>query len=73
MTFYNILWITIFSLGGISLGLLGLFELNYFSVLLINPSMFNGVIGKTEEIYLNSVSSTAGDSVAGIKYQTQRI
>jgi len=73
MTFYNILWITIFSLGGISLGLLGLVELNYFSVLLINPSMFNDVIRKTEEIYLNSASSTPDDSLVGIRYQTQRI
>jgi hypothetical protein len=73
MTFYNILWITIFSLGGISLGLLGLLDLNYFSVLMINSSMFNNLILKTEELYVGNSIPASTDTGIGIRYQTQKI
>ena len=54
MTFYNILWVSIFSLGGISLGILGMADLNIFTLFLINPRIFNRLILDTESIYLNA-------------------
>ena len=72
MTFYNILWITIFALGGISLGLLGFIDLNYFTILLVNPSMFNRLIRRTEEAYLNVSASVFREATMQIRYQTQK-
>jgi hypothetical protein len=69
MTFYNILWLAIFSLGGISLGLLGLVDVNYFTVLLINPSMFNHLIRNIEEAYLSASLPTAPGNVVPVRYQ----
>jgi hypothetical protein len=71
MTFYNILWIAIFSLGGISLGLFGFFDLHYFSILLINPSMFNNVIRKTEEIYQSASFVSLPDNVIPAVYNNR--
>ena len=71
MAFYNTLWITIFSLGGISLGLFGFLELNYFSILMINPLMFNSVIRKTEEIYQSDTSVSLRDDVVPLVYNNQ--
>ena len=69
MTFYNILWIAIFSLGGISLGLFGFFDVNYFSILLINPSIFNNLIRKTEEVYLAVPSVSVPNNIIPVTIQ----
>ena len=57
MFFYNIVWISIFALGGISLGILGMGDLNLCTLFLINQKMFNGLISDAESIYFN-LSST---------------
>lgn len=44
MNFYNILWVSIFALGGISLGILGMADLNLLTFLIVNPRIFNRVI-----------------------------
>lgn len=44
MNFYNILWVSIFALGGISLGILGMADLNLITFLMVNPRIFNRVI-----------------------------
>ena len=72
MAFYNILWITIFALGGISLGLLGFIDLNYFTILLVNPSMFNRLIRRTEEAYLSVSAPVFRETTIPVSYQTQK-
>jgi hypothetical protein len=44
MNFYNILWVSIFALGGISLGILGMADLHLLTFLIVNPRIFNRVI-----------------------------
>jgi hypothetical protein len=51
MTFYYIVWITVFILGGVALGILGLAHLEYFTILLINPRMVDELLEKTENYY----------------------
>ena len=72
MTFYNIIWLTIFSLGGISLGLFGLVDLNYFSILLINPRIFNRLISRTEDIYLAAKSQSIPENAVTVSLQSQK-
>jgi len=54
MTFYDILWVSIFALGGISLGILGMADLDIFTLFLINPRIFNRLILDTESFYVNA-------------------
>lgn len=52
MNFYNIIWLMIFITGGITLGILGLSNIHYFSVLVINPAVIDSVLFRMEKIYL---------------------
>jgi hypothetical protein len=67
MAFYNILWVSIFALGGISLGILGMADLNLFTIFLINPRMFNRLIIDAESIYLSS--SVPNPTVGALEFQ----
>lgn len=51
MNFYNILWLTIFSLGGISLGIFGLADIHHFTIVLVNPKVVDHFIIHTKELH----------------------
>jgi hypothetical protein len=51
MTFYYIVWLTVFILGGVAVGIMGLAHLEYFTILLINPRMVDELLVKTENYY----------------------
>ena len=67
MNFYNILWISIFALGGISLGILGMADLNLLSLFLINPRIFNRLILDAESIYLYATLTHYGGKALEIQ------
>ncbi len=53
MYFYHILWLIIFTLGITTLGIFGLTEMHYSTMLLINPAILNQLLLKTGQILYN--------------------
>jgi hypothetical protein len=53
MNLYNIIWLIIFVSGGVSLGILGLSDLQYFPLLLVNSHMLDSLTISLERWYLN--------------------
>ncbi len=51
MTFYNIVWLTVFILGGVTVGIIGLAHIEYFTILLVNPSIVDELLGSAENYY----------------------
>jgi hypothetical protein len=57
MLIYNILWVIIFSIGGITLGLFGLTDPRYFYLIVVNPAILNQLLYRTSEIQVFFSSS----------------
>lgn len=53
MLFYNIVWLIIYVTGGISLGILGLADIHYFTLFMVNPAIFDQLLHRAEEQYIS--------------------
>jgi hypothetical protein len=53
MLFYNIVWLIIYVTGGISLGILGLADIHYFTLFMVNPAIFDHLLHQAEQRYIS--------------------
>lgn len=53
MLFYHILWLIIYITGGILIGIYGLADIHYFTILIINPRVVNALIFNIEQKYIS--------------------